>query len=48
MFEIEEQAANTEVQNEPVVQEETQSTPPVETETQAFARRLKEEKAKAK
>jgi hypothetical protein len=48
MFEIDEQAANTEVQNEPEVQEETQSTPPVETETQAFARRLKEEKAKAK
>ena len=50
MFEIEEQAANTEVQNEPKVQEETQSTSPVETETQtqAFARRLKEEKAKAK
>jgi hypothetical protein len=50
MFEIDEQAANTEVQNEPEVQEETQSTSPVETETQtqAFARRLKEEKAKAK
>jgi hypothetical protein len=48
MFEIDEQAANTEVQNEPKVQEETQSTSPVETETQAFARRLKEEKAKAK
>lgn len=48
MFEIEEQAANTEVQNEPEVQEETQSTSPVETETQAFARRLKEEKAKAR
>ena len=46
MFEIDEQAANTEVQNEPEVQEETQSTSPVETETQAFARRLKEEKAK--
>ena len=42
MFETDEQAANTEVQ------EETQSTSPVETETQAFARRLKEEKAKAK
>jgi hypothetical protein len=44
MFEIDEQAANTEVQ------EEIQSTSPVETETQtqAFARRLKEEKAKAK
>ena len=27
---------------------DTQSTPPVETETQAFARRLKEEKSKAK
>lgn len=50
MFETDEQAANTEVQNEPEVQEETQSTSPVETETQtqAFARRLKEEKAKAK
>ena len=45
MFEIEEQADNTEV-----TQEETQSTPPVETvdQTKAFAQRLKEEKAKAK
>ena len=50
MFEIEEQAANTEVQNEQITQEETQSTPPVENvdQTQAFAKRLKEEKAKAK
>jgi hypothetical protein len=50
MFEIEEQAANVDVQNEPATQEEQQPTSPVETETQtqAFARRLKEEKAKAK
>ena len=50
MFEIEEQAANTEVQGEQITQEETQSTPPVENvdQTQAFAKRLKEEKAKAK
>lgn len=50
MFEIEEQAANVDVQNEPAAQEEQQPTSPVETETQtqAFARRLKEEKAKAK
>ena len=48
MFEIDEQAANTEVQNDALAHEEQQSTSPVETETQAFARRLKEEKAKAK
>lgn len=50
MFEIEEQAANTEVKDEQIAQEETQSTPPVENvdQTQAFAKRLKEEKAKAK
>lgn len=50
MFEIDEQAANVDVQNEPATQEEQQPTSPVETETQtqAFARRLKEEKAKAK
>jgi hypothetical protein len=50
MFEIDEQAANTEVKDEQIAQEETQSTPPVENvdQTQAFAKRLKEEKAKAK
>lgn len=48
MFEIDEQAANVDVQNEPATQEEQQPTSPVETETQAFARRLKEEKAKAR
>ena len=50
MFETDEQAANVDVQNEPATQEEQQPTSPVETETQtqAFARRLKEEKAKAK
>ena len=50
MFEIDEQAANVDVQNEPATQEEQQPTSPVETETQtqAFARRLKEEKSKAK
>lgn len=50
MFEIEEQAANTEVKDEQIAQEETQSTPPVEQvdQTKAFAQRLKEEKAKAK
>jgi hypothetical protein len=51
MFEIEEQAANVDVQNDVLAQqEEQQPTSPVETETQtqAFARRLKEEKAKAK
>lgn len=49
MFEIEEQAANTDETLE-TSSNDTQSTPPVETETQtqAFARRLKEEKAKAK
>ena len=54
MFEIEEQAANTEVQGDftdnSIDAPETQSTPPVETvdQTKAFAQRLKEEKAKAK
>lgn len=51
MFEIEEQAANVDVQDDVLAQqEEQQPTSPVETETQtqAFARRLKEEKAKAK
>jgi hypothetical protein len=49
MFETEEQAANTDETLE-TSSNETQSTSPVETETQtqAFARRLKEEKAKAK
>jgi hypothetical protein len=51
MFEIDEQAANVDVQNDVLAQqEEQQPTSPVETETQtqAFARRLKEEKSKAK
>ena len=47
MFEIDEQAANTD-ETLDASSNETQSTPPVETETQAFARRLKEEKAKAR
>lgn len=47
MFEIDEQAANTDEALD-TSSNDTQSTPPVETETQAFARRLKEEKAKAK
>ena len=47
MFEIDEQAANTDEKLE-TSSNDTQSTPPVETETQAFARRLKEEKAKAR
>lgn len=54
MFEIEEQAANTEIQGDftdnSINAPETQSTPPVETvdQTKAFAQRLKQEKAKAK
>lgn len=49
MFEIEEQAANTDEKLE-TSSNETQSTSPVETvdQTKAFAQRLKEEKAKAK
>jgi hypothetical protein len=47
MFEIDEQTANTDEKLE-TSSNDTQSTPPVETETQAFARRLKEEKAKAR
>lgn len=49
MFEIEEQAANTDETLEKN-SNETQSTSPVETvdQTKAFAQRLKEEKAKAK
>ena len=49
MFEIEEQAANTDETLE-TSSNETQSTSPVETvdQTKAFAQRLKEEKAKAK
>lgn len=49
MFEIEEQAANTDEALE-TTSNETQSTSPVETvdQTKAFAQRLKEEKAKAK
>lgn len=49
MFEIEEQAANTDETLEKS-SNDTQSTPPVETvdQTKAFAQRLKEEKAKAK
>lgn len=54
MFEIEEQAANTEIQGDftdnSIDAPETQSTSPVETvdQTKAFAQRLKQEKAKAK
>ena len=51
MFEIEEQAANVGVQNDVLAQqEEQQPTSPVEKvdQTQAFAKRLKEEKAKAR
>lgn len=54
MFEIEEQAANTEIQGDftdnSINAPETQSTSPVETvdQTKAFAQRLKQEKAKAK
>lgn len=49
MFEIEEQAANTD-ETLDTRSNETQSTSPVETvdQTKAFAQRLKEEKAKAK
>lgn len=49
MFEIEEQAANTDEKLE-TSSNDTQSTSPVETvdQTKAFAQRLKEEKAKAK
>lgn len=49
MFEIEEQAANTDETLE-TSSNDTQSTPPVEQvdQTQAFAKRLKEEKSKAK
>ena len=49
MFEIEEQAANTD-ETLDTSSNETQSTSPVETvdQTKAFAQRLKEEKAKAK
>lgn len=49
MFEIDEQAANTDEALE-TSSNETQSTSPVETidQTKAFAQRLKEEKAKAK
>lgn len=51
MFETDEQAANVDVQDDVLAQqEEQQPTSPVDTETQtqAFARRLKEEKSKAK
>lgn len=48
MFEIEEQAANVESPETDVSNEQPTSPVDTETQTQAFARRLKEEKAKAR